>query len=412
MRRRIMVVSATLTAFTVATGLTAGHASAATAQTSQANAALRYLYAQVGADGSVASSLGATEDTVISTADAGYDPATLVKSGSSSGAYSYMSAHASGVNTAGGAAKYVLAWIAAGEPSALGASAQSLLTKLNTSTASGGYLGANGAFHNSDATVETANAYSQALSVLADIAAKVALPAHATDWLVCAQRPDGGFGYVIADAASSPPAFCGDTSSDTNDTGIIVQALGQAGVSSANSAAIAYLHSAQQSDGGFSFGSSGSSDPDSDEVVIQALVAIGQDPTGASWTVGSGKNPIANMESFADPKGTGGYVFPGNTTPDAFTTVQIPQALELKPYAAGTSIAAGTSPTTTSASSSATAAATATATASSAAGTVPVPATGAAAEGDGGEPGALLLVAVGGLVTALALVARRRGETP
>jgi hypothetical protein len=409
MRCRIVMVSATLTVLTVAAGLTAANVSAATAQTSQANSALRYLYGQQGADGSVASSLGATEDIVISVADAGYDPATLVKGGSSTGAYSYMSAHASGVNTAGGAAKYVLAWVAAGKPSALASSAQSLLTRLNTPTSSGGYLGANGAFHNSDATVETANAYSQALSVLADIAGNVTLPAHATDWLLCAQLPDGGFGYVITDAASTPPAFCGDKSSDTNDTGIILQALGQAGVSSANSAAVGYLHSAQQADGGFSFSSTGSSDPDSDEVVVQALLAIGQDPTGASWTVSSGKNPIANMESFADPKGSGGYVFPGNTTPDAFTTVQIPQALELKPYAASTSIAAGTSPNNTT---SASASASATASASDSAGVVPVPATGAAIGNGGTVPGALLLVVLGGLASAVAVMRRRRGETP
>jgi hypothetical protein len=104
-----------------------------------------------------------------------------------------------------------------------------------------------------------------------------------------------------------------------------------------------YLHAAQQSDGGFSFGTTGSSDPDSDAIVIQALVAIGQDPTGAAWRKGS-HNPLTNMESFADTHGSGGYVFPGNTAPDAFTTAAVPQALALKPYAAATDIAAGTSP--------------------------------------------------------------------
>jgi hypothetical protein len=407
MRRRIMVVSATLTAGTLLAGFTATRAVAATPQTSQANAALRYLYAQVAADGGIAASIGATEDAVISVADAGYDPATLDKSGSSSNAYSYMTSHASGVNTAGGAAKYVLAWVAAGKPSALTSSAQAFLTKLNTPTSSGGYLGANGAFHNSDATIETANAYSQALSVLADVAGGVALPAHAADWLLCAQLPDGGFGYVITDAAATPPAFCGDKSSDTNDTGIILQALGQAAVSSANSAAIAYLHSAQQPDGGFSFSSTGSSDPDSDEVVIQALLAIGQDPTGASWTVSAGKNPIGNMESFADPSGSGGYIFPGNTTPDAFTTVQIPQALELKPYAAKTSVTPGASPLSMKATTPSPTPAT-----SASAGTILVPATGAAVSADGSLPGGMVLFALGMGAIVVSLVPRRRTEAP
>ena len=409
MRRRTLMVSATLTAGTLAAALTVTSAVAATPQASQANAALRYLYSQVGADGSVASSIGATEDTVISTADAGYDPATLVKSGSNTNAYAYMGSHASAINTAGGAAKYVLAWIAAGRPSALSSSAQSQLSKLNTPTGSGGYLNSNGAFHNSDATIETANSFSQSLAVLAEVASSTPLPAHAAGWLSCAQRSDGGFGYAITDATPTPPSACGDTSSDTNDTGIVLQALAAAGVTSASSPAMTYLHSAQQADGGFGFNGSGPSDPDSDALVIQALVALGQDPAAAAWSKSS-NNAISNMESFADPKGSGGYIFPGNTTPDAFTTVSIPQALELKPYGAATTVGAGTSPgnaaPTASPTAAATASASASASASSATGTVPVPDTGADVRGGAGLALPLLL---GGGIAAVAAVIRRRG---
>jgi hypothetical protein len=402
MRRQIGAVGATLTACGLMLGTTGLVASAAIPQTAQANAALRYLYAQVGTDGSVAGAMGATEDTVISDADNGYDPATLKNSSSGKSAYDFLSGHASTITTAGGTAKYILAWLAAGKPAAIDGSA--LLTKLNTSTGAGGYLGANGAFHNANPTVETANAFSQSLAVLADLAAGLALPAHATGWLTCAQRPDGGFGNAINDAASTPPAFCGDSSSDTNDTAIILEALGGAGISSADSTAETYLHSAQQTNGGFGF-TAGPSDPDSDAGVVQTLVAIGQDPTGAPWTVSGGGNPVTDMESFVDPQGSGGYVFPGNTSPDAFTSSGIPQALALKPYGAATTIAAGTSPP---------AATTATPSPAPSGGvrSVSVPSTGASEGAAGGSDLPVLLLAFGALALTPAFHRRRTSSAP
>jgi hypothetical protein len=403
MRRQIAVVGATLTACGLIVGATGPVAAAATVQTSQANAALRYLYSQVGADGSLGGALGATEDTVISDADSGYDPATLKNATSGTSAYQYLGAHASAIDTAGGAAKYVLAWIAAGKPAAIDGTA--LLTKLNTPTSAGGYLGPNGAFHNATASIETANAYSQSLAVLADVAGGIALPPNATGWLTCAQRSGGGFGYVIDDSTSTPPSSCGDTSSDTNDTAIILQALGAAGVTSADAAAEIYLHSAQQTDGGFGFPGSGS-DPDSDATVIQALVAIGQDPTATGWTL-SGHNAITNLGSFADPQGTGGYVYPGNAGPDAFTTSGIPQALALKPYGATTTVATGTSPPPAPTS---TAAPAPSPTPAGAVQGVSVPATGAS-PGDGAGAAAVLLLAGIGVLLGAARLRRRPSST-
>ena len=407
MRRQMTAVGATLTACGLMLGAGGLVASAATPQTSQANAALRYLYTQVGTDGSVAGAMGATEDTVISVSDNGYDPATLKNSSTGTSAYDYMSAHASTITTAGAAAKYILAWVAAGKPAAIDGTA--LLTKLNTLTSAGGYLEANGSFHNSNATVETANAFSQSLAVLADVAAGHALPAHATAWLTCAQRTDGGFGYAIDDSAVTPPTSCGDTSSDTNDTAIVLEALGAAGVSAPDSAAETYLHAAQQTNGGFGF-SPGPTDPDSDAGVIQALVAIGQDPTGTAWTTAGGGNAVKDMESFADPQGSGGYVFPGNTSPDAFTTSAIPQALALKPYGAATTVAAGTSPppavsATPSPSPTAT-------TAAQGSAAVSVPSTGATGGGAQGAVLALALIGLGSLALAAARLGRRPSSVP
>jgi hypothetical protein len=404
MRRTLAAVGATLTASALILGTGALVASAAIPQTSQANAALRYLYSKVATDGSVAATFGpgATEDTVISVADNGYDPATLKSPSSGTTTYSYLSAQKNSITTAGGAAKYVLTWIAAGKPAAIDGAA--VLNKLNK-LAPAGYRHTNGAFFHHTTGGETPNAYSQSLAVLADLAAGHALPANAVGWLTCAQRADGGFGYQIHAAAATPPAFCGDSSSDTNDTAIFLQALGKAGVSSVSAAAESYLHSAQQTDGGFGFPGSGS-DPNSDAAVIQALVAIGQDPTGPAWTKGSTATAVTDLESFADPQGTGGYVYPGSTTgPDAFTTSGIPQALALKPYGAATTIVAGSTPPP---------ATTPTPTPAPTQGVLAVatPSTGAHDDGVGGAALPMVLLGMGLLALMVASLGRRDATTP
>ncbi|MDQ6856398.1 MAG: hypothetical protein M3Z57_04925, partial [Candidatus Dormibacteraeota bacterium] len=96
MRRHIGAVGATLTAAGLILGASGLVAQAATPQTSQATSALRYLSSQVGADGSVAPAFGpgATEDTVISAADSGYDPATLKSPSTGTTTYHYLSSHA------------------------------------------------------------------------------------------------------------------------------------------------------------------------------------------------------------------------------------------------------------------------------------------------------------------------------
>ncbi len=399
MARRTVAVSATLTACGLFAAGGVVVASAATPQTAQARAALGYLYAQVQPDGSIAELMGATEDTVISAADNGYDPATLRNALTGVSAYSYLSSQVSTIKTAKAAAKYVLTWLAAGRPVAIDATA--VLARLNKPNGRGGYLADNGTFHSAVASSETANAYSQSLAVLADLAAGLPLPAHATEWLTCAQRPGGGFGYAITATTAAPPAFCGAGSSDTNDTAIVLEALGRARIVSADRAAQSYLHAAQLSGGGFGFKRSALvSDPDSDAVVIQSLVAIGQDPASAQWTRGGSANPITDLESFADPAGSGGYAYLRNAPPDAFTTTPIPQALALHPYGATTSFVAGSSPPPVVIPSPSPSPAPGRSTSS-----VPVPATGAG----GAVPAACLLFGLGGV--ALAAASRRPPPT-
>jgi hypothetical protein len=165
----------------------------------------------------------------------------------------------------------------------------------------------------------------------------------------------------------------------------------------------------QQTNGGFGF-SAGPSDPDSDAGVIQALVAIGQDPTAAAWTKSGGGNAMTDMESFADPQGSGGYVFPGNSSPDAFTTSGIPQALALKPYAAATTIAAGTAPPPA-ATPTASPTPTPPATAKGSAG-VTVPSTGASGGAGQGAVLSLVLIGLGALALAVSRFGRRPSSAP
>jgi hypothetical protein len=343
MRRTIAAVSATLVAGLGVASTPPAGVRAASPQTAAATAALRYLYSQQGPDGSIAGSPGPTEDTIIAAADGGYDPGSLVSSNGVP-AFAYLASQVSAgkVNTAGKTAKLILAWVAAGRPGAIDGAA--LIARLNGAPGSGGFMQPNGSFHASDANVETANAFSQGLAVLADVAAGQTLPANATGWLVCAQRPDGGFGFSIDAGQATPPAFCGDTfGSDTNDTAIAIEALNAARVGTANAKAVMYLGGAQQADGGFGFDASSSTDPDSDAVVIQALVSMGQDPSGSAWTK-SGKTPLSSLAGFETPPGSGAYLFPGSKAPDAFTTSQVPAALELSPYGSTTAFPPGRSP--------------------------------------------------------------------
>ena len=119
---------------------------------------------------------------------------------------------------------------------------------------------------------------------------------------------------------------------DTNSTAIAIEALIAAGVPVADPsvvAALAYLRGQQLADGGFPYSEAFGppfSDPDSDATVAQALVAAGEDPAGAAWTK-SGKTALTNALVCQDAA-TGGFTYPGNPGPDAFTTSQVPAGLE------------------------------------------------------------------------------------
>jgi hypothetical protein len=309
-------------------GLAAPPLSAASAaeitDADRATAALRYLWAAQLPDGSIDGSLGETADFAIGAADAGFDPATLATCSGTTGALDFIASASEGA--AGDAAKTgkaVLAVVAAGDdPSAF--AGRDLLARLAA------------LYHADTGAYGDGSTFAQSFAILGLRATAVAVPAAAIAELEALQGSDGSWSY----GATAPAPGEGDT----NSTAIALMALGAAGDHSADAAALAYLRTQQLPDGGFPYQNSSvwgppASDPDSDSIVIQALIAAGQDPEGSAWLQGSN----SAFTSLRAAQGSdGGFVYPGFGE-SAFTTSQVPAALSRVPYGGAVSWTAGRS---------------------------------------------------------------------
>ncbi|MFI5284947.1 MAG: hypothetical protein ACHQ4F_01370 [Candidatus Dormibacteria bacterium] len=290
-----------------------GTSSAAT-QVDPASRAIEYLQGQQsGSDGSIpvgASTATVSEEYAIGAAAAGYDPNAL-RHGSGPSVMAYLAAHAAGACTSAGACGELLQAVAAAGLNPASFGGVDLLTTLN-----GFYSAGSGVFGNGEA-------FTQALAIQGLVAAHHAVPAAALRHLVAAQDSDGGWDYLlIKDDPNGPTNF--DTS-DTNSTAMVLMALDAAGMHSRDRSALAWLHTQQDSDGGFPYQAGSGGDPDSTALVLQALVATGQNPQAPPWSPG-GHSPLAEL--IATQGSSGGFTFPGNPAPDPFTTAQVPPALE------------------------------------------------------------------------------------
>jgi len=293
-------------------------ASAAWAAPDPATCALRYLAAQQSADGSVGGQAGVTADYVFGAAAAGFDPTLLEKSGGSSAIAYLESAIGGSLGNAAIVAKTALAGLDAKlDPTSFGG--HDLLAALDATYSSTTHAFGDG---------ET---YTQSLAILALGAAADAghpVPAAAVSELIAAQDSDGSWDFQgVKDAAGG---------GDTNSTAVAIEALVAAGTPPTDAsiaAALTYLHAQQLGDGGFPYSDAFGppfSDPDSDANVIQGLVAAGEDPSAAAWTKGGHTAPT-NLRTFQSAA-NGGFTFPGNPGPDAFTTSQVPGGLEQVPF--------------------------------------------------------------------------------
>lgn len=311
----------------LATGLLLINVPVAWAAPDPATCALQFLASGQASDGSVGGAPGVTADDIFGAAAAGFDPTILEKSGGST-AFDYLEAGIGGsLTNASLVAKEALAAIDAKlDPTAFGG--HDLLTALDAT------------FDSTTHAYGDGQTYTQSLAILALVAAADAghpLPAGAVTELIAAQDTDGSWDFQgVKDAVGG---------GDTNSTAIALEALVAAGTPTSDASitsALAYLHAQQLSDGGFPYSAAfGSpfSDPDSDANVIQGLVAAGENPSAPSWTK-SGHTALTNLLTFQS-KANGGFTFPGNPGPDAFTTSQVPAGLAKVPFPGSTTWTAG-----------------------------------------------------------------------
>lgn len=255
-------------------------------------AALEYLRAQQNADGgfgsgfSPDSAVGSTADTVLAIVAVGGDPATFDQGGNTP--LTYLETNAAATDTAGDLAKLIHAAIALGEnPRELGG-VDSVL-KLEAMVDADGTIGG-----------QMDTFVSHLLAVLALASAQRPIPAGAVEQIQAAQQESGGWAW---DGSA-------ETGADTNTTAFAVQALVAAGEpadSDAVAAAMAYYKEIQNEDGGWpyqnpsDFGTA--TDANSTAVTVQAIIAVGQDPSGAEWTVEGGQTPLAALEALQNESG-------------------------------------------------------------------------------------------------------------
>src|SRR5207253_223366 len=287
--------------------------------------ALGFLESQQSAsDGSLPGGFSVDELYMIGAAAGGYDPNLLSHGGPS--VVDYLSAHAAAAclrasdasPSAAACGELIQAVLAAGkDPTAF--AGLDLLSRLD------GYLNPNAG------AVGDGEAFTQALSIQALVGAGRPVPAAALRFLHQVENSDGGWDFM--DVKDDPNASTNFDTSDTNSTAMVLMALDAAGDHSRDTAALTWVHSLQNRDGGFSF-QGGGSDPDSTALVLQAIIATGQDPSGTAWTV-DGHTPPAELVATQGP--TGGYAFPSSpaSPPDAFTTSQVPPALFGQPFPVG-----------------------------------------------------------------------------
>jgi len=272
---------------TMAISLTLALAVAAYADAPQALDWLRTQQNDDGGFGTPESSVGATADTVLAIVAAGEDPSTWEKNGNTP--LSYLAAHSSEATTsAGNTAKAILALVAAGQdPRTF--SGVDLVYALEQ------LLGDDGKFGGEAETLS-----GHCLSIMALKSVSRPVPPAAVEWLKARQIEDGTWSWN------------GDTTpgnGDNNSAAYAVMALIAAGEPADGeiiSKTIAHFHNQQNADGGFPYinPSEWGTDTDSNStaVVLQALIAAGEDPQSAAWTK-DGNTPLSALLALQNESG-------------------------------------------------------------------------------------------------------------
>ncbi len=158
----------------------------------------------------------------------------------------------------------------------------------------------------------------QGWALLALDAVRAPIPQAATDWLLAQQQPNGGWEFATG------------WGTDSNTTGLALQALTAAGVAPDSTGVISatqYLRSLQNSDGGFPYTTPSpygtDTDTNSTAYAIQGLTAAGQMVDGPTWTrhftettaiTLTLRSPVDRLLELQNPSGAFRYqdAFPGD----------------------------------------------------------------------------------------------------
>lgn len=175
--------------------------------------------------------------------------------------------------------------------------------------------------------------FRQSLAILGLRAHGLAVEAGAITWLQDQQCSAGSPAAAIGGWQAYRPDTgvpCGPpdpvmfTGPETNSTAAAMMALASVG-SAPGSDPLAFLDGAQATDGGWAFIPGLDVDPNSTALVIQALIAAGEDP--ADWTT-TGGDPWSSLLAWqigcdADPADVGAFASPfSDGFPDQFATLQ------------------------------------------------------------------------------------------
>lgn len=275
--------------------------------TNEAIRALQWIHSQQQSDGSIGGDPSNTEYTVWGLAAHHFSISAFAKAGKSP--MDYLAGNiAAEEKTAGATAQLLLAVLAAGQnPRAF--AGHDLVADLNATFG----LKTPGEYGDNDL-------FGDGLAIVALKGANQNVPDTAISFVTAHQCTDGGWHFDNTFPCGTTP----DNASDTNTTATELMALAAAGQANQNVApALVYLKTQQRPSGGFEFETSTPpfdiSDPDSDGLVIQGLLAVNQDPTSTQWSIGT-KNAVTDLLSFQGCDGS--FSFPGVGPDNLLATTQ------------------------------------------------------------------------------------------
>ena len=321
-----LLSAATITSFAAPAG--AASVQPQIPQFAAAQSAGTWIAGQQAANGSIGGSLSTTVNAILALAAANVDAA------GATAALNYTEANADSYIMVDGAdgpaqlAALILDAHALGvDPTNFGGTnlVARLLATEQTSGPDAGLFGTETQLH-----ALFVGTYDQGLVLIALKAAGVTANAAAISWLTSQQCASGGWAFpnqATGMCAEDPSSFQG---ADDQTTSLAVQGLVAQGALSgtAAAAALSFFTGGQDADGGWSYypnsvASPQETDSQSTGLVIQALLAMGLSPTSSSFT-SSGHSPVNALLSFVVTSGTdtGALGYQDNTSGNLLATNQ------------------------------------------------------------------------------------------